>query len=516
MLKRILSVFVSVSACAMCCNQLYTDADDIYSDVGGGIWQSADELPDDCGINVIDCQAETVSRTAIPSSFDISTNPDTSIYFPPIGNQGAINSCAGWATTYYQFTYEVNRYRNTPTDETNIFSPSWTYNYINGGANNFALLTDAYFVLKNQGAMTLEEYPHISSLSSYSYSWVSDTDKLIDALEYRAAATDLYVVDSMEEIAEIKSKIADGHVGVIWTNSSGWATAKNSSGENFIVRGSDRGNVGHCMTVVGYDDNIEVTVNGATLTGAFKIANSMGKNWGNDGYIWVSYDALNYVSTHGRGWQNDYKGTRTAVFGKEGKNNFYFIDVKKCNVCFVGCVTYISKDPWNLIIKADPSAFSPSKRWWCDKGQPLANPEYRCLVFDFFDSAADKDLNRYMSREWTIQVTGDKSNPVYRISARILDNLGNPVVPIDTVYGSLTNGVYSRIESIELAKGRVTAYDNKDITAADAELVLNYIVNNVALSNIQKFLADYNDNGIVDIADVVLMKQSIDVLSEKL
>ena len=40
MLKRILSVFVSVSACAMCCNQLYTDADDIYSDVGGGIWQS--------------------------------------------------------------------------------------------------------------------------------------------------------------------------------------------------------------------------------------------------------------------------------------------------------------------------------------------------------------------------------------------------------------------------------------------------------------------------------------------
>jgi hypothetical protein len=44
---------------------------------------------------------------------------------------------------------------------------------------------------------------------------------------------------------------------------------------------------------------------------------------------------------------------------------------------------------------------------------------------------------------------------------------------------------------------------------ADAELVLNYIVNNVALSNIQKFLADYNDNGIVDIADVVLMKKCI-------
>jgi hypothetical protein len=112
--------------------------------MGGGIWQSADEIPEECEINVIDCDDEKNARAVIPSSFDISTNPDTALYFPPIGNQGAINSCAGWSTTYYQFTYEVNRYRNIPTDETNIFSPSWTYNYINGGANNNVLITDAY------------------------------------------------------------------------------------------------------------------------------------------------------------------------------------------------------------------------------------------------------------------------------------------------------------------------------------------------------------------------------------
>ena len=509
MLRRILSVVLAVLASASCCNSLYTAADDLLSDIGGGIWQSADELPEDCGINVIDCSEEKTARSAIPSSFDISTNPDTAMYFPPIGNQGAINSCAGWASTYYQFTYEVNRYRNTPTDETNIFSPSWTYNYINGGANNNVAIADAYTVLKNQGAMTLADYPHMNSLSSYSYSWSDDVDKMIDALEYRVASTDLYTVSSSDDISAIKSKIADGHAGVIWTNSSGWTSAKNGSGENFIVRGSNRGNIGHFMTLVGYDDNIKVTVNGVTLTGAFKIANSMGKNWGNDGYVWVSYDALNYTSTHGKAWQNSYKGTRTAVFGKAEKNNFYFIDVKKCNVCFVGCVKYITNDPWELVIKANPSTVSLLKKWECDIGSLLTNPDYHCFVFDYFDSSANKDLNKYLSREWTVQINGSKSNPAYRISSSILDNLGNPVVPLDTVFGSLTNGVYSRIESIELAKGRVTAYDNKDITAADAELVLNYIVNNVALSNIQKFLADYNDNGIVDIADVVLMKQCI-------
>ncbi|MBR5513211.1 MAG: hypothetical protein IKV85_04395 [Ruminococcus sp.] len=509
MIKRMLAAVMAVSALVLYCNPVCVGADDAFTDMGGGIWQSADEIPEECEINVIDCDDKKNARAVIPSSFDISTNPDTALYFPPIGNQGAINSCAGWSTTYYQFTYEVNRYRNIPTDETNIFSPSWTYNYINGGANNNVLITDAYSVLKHQGAMTLSDYPHMNSLSSYSYSWVDDEDKLIEALEYRVASTDLYTVDSSENISKIKSKIADGHIGVIWTNSSGWTSAQNSSGENFIVRGSNRGNVGHFMTLVGYDDDIEITVNGVTLTGAFKIANSMGKSWGNNGYVWVSYDALNYTSVHGNAWQNSCKGTRTAVFGKAEKNNFYFIDVKKCNVCFVGCVKYITNDPWDLVIKADPSAFSPTKRWGCDIGLPLANSEYRCLVFDYFDSAANKDLGKYMSRDWTVQITGDNSNPAYRISSRILDNLGNPIAPIDTVYGSLENGIYSRSDSINLAKGRVTSYDDDEITLADAELIMDYIEGKAEFSNVQKFLADYDNNGTVDIADVVLMKRCI-------
>jgi len=68
---------------------------------------------------------------ALPVSIDNSQSPA----FPPIGNQGGLDSCVPWATTYYQFTYETNLALGRTAsggDHTVIFSPKWTYNMING------------------------------------------------------------------------------------------------------------------------------------------------------------------------------------------------------------------------------------------------------------------------------------------------------------------------------------------------------------------------------------------------
>lgn len=513
MFKRIVSVFLSFLITVPCCGAHISSADDTVFCATGGIWQSPDELPEDCGITVVDCENVRSTRADIPQSADVTTNPDTARYFPPIGNQGQMNSCAGWSTTYYQFTYELNKYRETPTDDSNIMSPSWTYNYINGGQNASVPISDAYSVLMNQGAMTLADYPHSSTASTYSYEWSTDTAKMLEALRYRATGF-LYTVnsqsdDSASKMATVKSEIADGHIAVVWTNISGWSVETNSKGENFIVRGSSRSKYGHFMTVVGYDDNIKITVNGVTLKGAFKVANSMGVNWANDGYIWVSYDALNYTSAHGTAWQNKYKGTRTAVFSSDNKNSFYFIDIKECDVAFAGYIQYISNDPWDLYLKAGPSFLTPTLRWCSDTRSRTANPSYRCLVFDYFSTAAINNMNKYLSVEWIVKLTGSSDNGTYRIMSCVIDNLGNPIVPIDTVCGSMTDGVYSRTTEINLAKGRVTAYDDSEITYADSELVMNYIVNNAVFSNLQKFLADYNGDGIVNVSDVVQMNQHI-------
>lgn len=47
----------------------------------------------------------------------------------------------------------------------------------------------------------------------------------------------------------------------------------------------------HCVMVLGYDDNKK--------EGAFRIMNSMGKDWGKNGYAWVSYQDLARFSLMG-------------------------------------------------------------------------------------------------------------------------------------------------------------------------------------------------------------------------
>ncbi|MCL1901864.1 MAG: hypothetical protein FWG51_05670, partial [Firmicutes bacterium] len=74
------------------------------------------------------------AAAALPAAYDLSSDK----YFPVIGNQGSLGSCAAWSTTYYTYTYEVARLKNNDVkaggkDSPYIYSPKWTYNFVNLG-----------------------------------------------------------------------------------------------------------------------------------------------------------------------------------------------------------------------------------------------------------------------------------------------------------------------------------------------------------------------------------------------
>lgn len=517
MKSRVIAIILSAISAFLPLNPINSKGENINaSESFGGLWKDAEDFREDSGNTIIDCSDYSSEKqrasSDIPTSFDITENEETKKFFPPIGNQSTMNSCVGWATTYYQYTYEVNRYKNEPTTEENIYSPSWTYNYINGGSNNTAYIDDGYAVLHNQGAMKLIDYPHPTKYYQYSFDWSTDIPKMIDALEYRTTL-DTYCVADTLYIDMVKERIAEGHVAVVWTNMPGWTVVKNDSGENVVVR-SEGNQSGHFMTVVGYDDDFQVTVNGVTLKGAFKLANSKGTKWssGNNGYIWVSYDTLNPESSYGTEWQEGLGFTeRGMAFASRNINYFHFINVHKCDLYMVGQIEFDSRDPWNLTIYADASENATTKKWNSAIGSPLSASRKYTMVFDFFDAESRYNMNDYLSGNWTVRLTGNPDYSTNNISTRILDSEGNQVSPPSPYYGKIdvNSASYSKTTSINLTKGRVSAYDDNEITVEDLEMVENYIDHNAELSELQQFLADCNNDGNVDIRDVEHMKRML-------
>lgn len=463
-----------------------------------------------------DSQYNLSGSKSLPTDFDVLSNPLTSPYFPSIGNQGNMNNCVGWATTYYQFTYEVNRFKNEATNINNTYSPSWTYNYINGGNNNYCRLSDAYNILLNKGAMKLVDFPCATNPANYSYNWSTDDDKMIEALNYRANEQSI-VVSNSSSINSIKEKIANGELPVVWTDPDGWIIKQNENNEHMIIRAGNAGS-GHFMCVVGYDDTKQITYNGVTLTGAFKLVNSAGPYWKNNGCIWVCYDALNISTQYTNvNWEYDINNlTRVCVFGgcdsdedEFYDNFFHFIEIKKCTPYFIGKIDYYTNNPWHLKLFGEQDQYAYSNKWKVSKDFPQTGFSYYSHIFDYADIDGIPIMSSCLSSYWSVKLTADATNTTLIYYTRILDNLGANIAPTNTAFTYLTNNIYNYYNYIYLKKGRISSYDNANLTSADVTLLQSYILGNSDLSNLQMYLADMNDDESVDVFDLVLLRQAV-------
>lgn len=512
MLKKILSAFLSCSLMMCTISKLslpvFANTDDELG-LATHATGCLDHLnSDDLEISMSESDelgTQYELQATIPKAFDISTDSTTKNYFPPIGNQGEVGSCTAWATTYYQFTYEVNRLRGINTTEENSYSPTWTYNYTNKGVDKGSNIVNAYGILKNQGAMQLKDLPYYSSLEQYSFDWPTNVEKMLDALHYRADYESKFVGStSSSDFTRIKQKIADGHIAVVTTDIENWKTAKNSSGEYFVVTGSRDYKSSHAMAVVGYDDNIKVTVNGTTLTGAFKVVNSWGEDWGNSGYIWVCYDALNLESAYNTGWDDSYNINRCRIFLS---NYFYFITVYECDADFCGRLRFTSDDSWSVSIYGHKStdATFPKKGIYVRSNLSTASTRY--LVFDYTEPGNARDVNDCLSSQWNINMTGDSM--FYLIRSEIVDCLNEEIEPFDRKSYAMVDGAFEKTHNVNIAKGRISSYDNNDITQEDIQLLQSFLLGEETLSSLQYKLADYDNNKKVNGMDLAAMRQHI-------
>lgn len=257
-------------------------------------------------------------------------------YFPEIGDQGKLSTCQYFVDTYYTYTFMYAMKYDIDVKalgEKATFSPA------------FGFPDDDY------GVVTLEQMPY-SEESEYYDNWPTSAAVWREALSKKAKGK-LIIADHQRKLpydeAMMKEYLSNGYLFSIGTRMDGLlknfpkklkdnpdSTRDDAEVGNLIFSWEDSTEGAHAVTLVGYNDDIWCDKNFNNIIdegelGGFKIANSWGKEWGNKGFFWVSYDDFE------RGFTTDsiytilppdepYEPELTAEITFETKDttNFYF------------------------------------------------------------------------------------------------------------------------------------------------------------------------------------------------
>ncbi len=214
---------------------------------------------------------------------DIPTSVDLSNEFPPIGNQGQYGTCVAWAVGYNHKSFlEAKDQGYTTSDmssESKQFSPKylfWSVPSDQKGADcNGTGFEPAYDVMQSKGIAKMSAVPYtdLGDCSGSASAWDSEASSYkIDAYRQidHTSAEEVKRYLAEERAVSIGAKLGDNFM--IWNSSSVISSdTYNDPGMQHAY---------HAMILCGYDD----------AKGAFRVVNSWGTSWGDNGYIWVDYD----------------------------------------------------------------------------------------------------------------------------------------------------------------------------------------------------------------------------------
>jgi PKD repeat protein len=227
--------------------------------------------------------------------------------FPPVRSQGSLNSCAQFSAVYYTLTHMTALARNWDAKsggDSYRFSPKWTYNMLNGGENVGSWHYDAYAIAQKHGIATWTEFPYDGDYRA----WCLNPAAWRNALYVRADQTGKITgLNTDTGLGQLKQFLVNGYVLNFATYINSWqwraigndpATAADDAfAAKQCVTSVSGTSGGHAMTIVGYNDDIWVDLNGDGLVtanekGALRIANSWGTGWGEAGFCWLAYQGL--------------------------------------------------------------------------------------------------------------------------------------------------------------------------------------------------------------------------------
>ena len=256
----------------------------------------------------------TKSATPLPTRIDLSK------YAPPVINQGDKGTCVAVSIGYYMLSI-LDAQKRGLTDKTAILkrsgSPFYLYNAVKeptDGQCTFGIdAGQTLDYLKHAGLPSFSAFPDpgFCDPQTTGVIWPSSSSRIQDYVKlFRITETKEAKVRAVKQALAEKAPVV---VGIQTTNSMGSLSfvnrlvprlksavttlifsdgSKAGSGAQWQPSQSNSLAFGHAMCVVGYDDAL-------LGTGAFKLINSWGPSWGDNGYFWMSYADFGRFAKYG-------------------------------------------------------------------------------------------------------------------------------------------------------------------------------------------------------------------------
>lgn len=224
-----------------------------------------------------------VYRNALPPSVDLRG------WLPPVGNQGPQGSCTAWATAYgamsFMFRHAVSERMGAQASVPDIrFSPSYVYNQIHQGKCSGTSFISVLETINRNGALELAQFPYkATDCARQPESGQIEQSKPQRLLTYR------HIEGSKDSIDRIRGELAKRRPVLFAMNTGGQGSAFNKYKAGVFNELLEKSGP-HAMLLVGYDDR----------AGNFTILNSWGTNWGENGFMRISYEAFfaNLLGSH--------------------------------------------------------------------------------------------------------------------------------------------------------------------------------------------------------------------------
>jgi hypothetical protein len=190
-------------------------------------------------------------------------------YFPPVINQYGY-SCNQASSIGYVFTYEMNRIRNISAEGLdNLYTPGFVWNMLNSSNGGIGVsYFDSWEIVKAAGCPNFLDYPYYMTDTGI---WMSGYGKYYRAMKNRISMNYSLPTGNPEDLLVLKQYLdnhfedsPDGGVASIQIASDGMQT-KNwtdpETNEVWPVLWTFGTNIGHALTVIGYNDSVRVDLN---------------------------------------------------------------------------------------------------------------------------------------------------------------------------------------------------------------------------------------------------------------